>query len=404
MSAEDRIHRCLLLGLAVLAGVVLGRGHTAGDGRGAAVAAAVAPRTTPPAEEVARADLDAPIERLKGWVTRTCKAASSPSELRLCLQGLGFASRAVDPTGHALLPLLSGADPTRDLSLTAALARLPGTPSPGEPRSPPEADVAAPLALLLEAGVPMRQTLPLATGDITLGANVKTTLDRLFASPRQAAISEPSTLDLLSLATLAGLDERRATLADLTQAALSRLDRQQRAARLEQGHGTREAADLKRLAEAWRDRPGARVDLQLSAALFRAVAVLADPQLETQARRHLNALLVGYETERVVYAYLLDTAGPSSESSIRLEAVERLGRLEQALYAAHLAFRRQLQAEPAPHLAQVMRQAAHDLIEQLGVLERAKLLDAPAATESERLTLLRAAVHALRGLRTARAA
>jgi hypothetical protein len=134
------------------------------------------------------------------------------------------------------------------------------------------------------------------------------------------------------------------------------------------------------------------------------VAVLGDPQLETQARRHLNALLVGYQTERAVYDYLLDTARPSSTSSLQLEVVERLGRLEQALYAAHVAFRRQPQAEPAPHLAQVMRQAAHDLITQVRVLEQSTFLKAPAATESERLTLLRAAVHALRGLRTARAA
>jgi hypothetical protein len=145
--------------------------------------------------------------------------------------------------------------------------------------------------------------------------------------------------------------------------------------------------------------------LHWSAAVFRATAVLADSELEPQARRHLNTLLLAYPNERALYRHLLGTARHAAERTrIELDAVEHLGRLEEALYSAHLSFRRSSQRAPAATTAEVMRLAARDLIDQLQQLTPDDSEDAPSHDTEARQARLRAAVQALRGLRTARVA
>jgi hypothetical protein len=139
--------------------------------------------------------------------------------------------------------------------------------------------------------------------------------------------------------------------------------------------------------------------------VFRAVAVLAEPELEQRALRHLNALLFRHPLERDLQRQLLARARTAPERvSVRLEALEALGRLEQALYGAHLAFRREDRPGPSPRIASSMRHAAAERLEQLEGLKKDGAF-APSAEARLGLPpeeLAGAAAQALRGLRAAR--
>jgi hypothetical protein len=250
-------------------------------------------------------------------------------------------------------------------------------------------------------------TLP--AGAASLKQLVATALQE--EEPPLPARAEPSAweLDLLALATLGGENQYRERLAWVVQTSLTRLDRRQRRLAVQPGTGALSSADLTRLAQSWQEpaERAARVaDLHLAAAVFRAVAVLGEPELERQARRYLNGLLFRYQTDRVLYDHLLSaTSAPGERVPVRLDALENLGRLEQALYGAHLSFRRPDSPAPLPQTAQIMREAAHDLLGHLEQLERAGVLGiTPTDSPGASLERLRAVVHALRGLRAARVA
>jgi hypothetical protein len=144
--------------------------------------------------------------------------------------------------------------------------------------------------------------------------------------------------------------------------------------------------------------------LGLDASVFRAVAVLAEPELEQRALRHLNALLFRHELERdLEQQTLARTQAASERVAVRLEALESLGRLEQALYGAHLAFRREDRPGPSPRTASSMRRAASQLLEELEALKKDGAFDPGKARQgTPPAELARAAAHALRGLRAAR--
>jgi hypothetical protein len=263
-----------------------------------------------------------------------------------------------------------------------------------------EDEPVAVLAMLLEAGVGLDAEVELPTGVLVVKQLVEKTLAEAAVMP------EPSgwELELLSLATLAGLRQYRERLAYLTQATLTRLDRLHRNAAARAGSGEIAPTTLHAMAEDWRSltppRTRAGDDLHSSVAIFRAVAVLAEPDLEIQALRHLNALSFRYQTDRALYQYLLTTSSePAERIRIRVEALENFGRLGQAFYGAHLAFRRT--QRPDTRAATIMRQAAHDVIDQYRALAQANALEVVEASEG---SLLRSVVHALRGLRTARVA
>ena len=375
----------LLLAIGVLAGVLILRGSPT-DGR---PKPAPMPAWADTPREPTRAELDASIEQLKGWVERGHDRAGSALDLSLGLQGLGL--RGLGPGGQ---------EPN-------------APPAPGMLKILAEGKAAASLAMLLEAGVSFDRELPLEAGVVSMRQLVEAELQKSHEVSPPAREPDAWQLDLLSFATLGGLTQYRERLAQLTQRSLTHLDRQYRDANARQGTGKLDALELRQLAEAWeRQRNGGPAadqlhdELHISAAVFRAVAVLAEPELELQARRHLNTLLFRYETDRALYQHLLTASTePGQTIAVRLSAFESLGRLEQALYNAHLAFRREARPDPAPRTASVMRQAAYDLIDHWQHLRQTELFEAQHRdTPGGHSVLLRAAVHALRGLRTARIA
>jgi hypothetical protein len=135
--------------------------------------------------------------------------------------------------------------------------------------------------------------------------------------------------------------------------------------------------------------------------------VLGEPDLAQRGLRHLNALLSRYQLERDAYRKLIAQAGtPAQRAALHADALEAFGRVEQALYGAHLAFRRPDRPGPAPRTATSMRRAAHDLLEHLSALRNEAAFNAgpggPGTIDTARLA--RAAAQALRGLRAARVA
>jgi len=387
VTAEDRIHIALL--------VALGAANLAICARGP-----VEPSSTAFAEppvELSRPDLDGAIQRLERWLARERTQASPGITSELALQGLGPSADDRARPERWLARLLGTNDPATLLAMA----------SPGPDRQ----RLLTALVILLEAGVPLDRPLPGSAEKSPALTNLQQLVDRALdsAAPRAAqAALDPSELDLMSFAVLGGMKQYQGRLAEQTQQALTRLDRQQRDdARPRVGQLDR--AQLEQWAKDWRAEPGTERssdrDLRWSAAVFRATAVLADEELEPQARRQLNRLLLAYPSERALYRHLLGTARHAAERTrIELAAVEHLGRLEEALYSAHLSFRRSSQRTPAAATAEVMRLAARDLIDQLQKLTPDDPEAAPSDDTEARQARLRAAVQALRGLRTARVA
>jgi hypothetical protein len=366
LNGEDKIHcvLVLVLGISVVA-LRLGEPPAAPAQPEKPVPSAA---LLSPALEVRRSELDAPIQRLAAWVGEARTRAASPEETLLGWQALGRSGK-----------------PTEDARQLAPVFRT-------EP--------AAALSVLLEAGLPIDTAVSFDGAPAPLGEWVARELDK--PSPK-AGVPDPWQLDLLSFAMLAGITRYRTRLEHLTQASLTHLDRQMRASPARQGRELT-AADIDGLARVWR-LPGSRqeraTDLHLSQVVFRAVAVLQDPDLDTQARRHLNALLFRFRVDRALTAHLLANADAKTAASVRLSAVEELGRLEQALYNAHLAFRGSGTAAPPQRVGVAMRQIARELIDHVAALQLEGATPAQGAAQAE---LLQAAVQALRGLRTARAA
>jgi hypothetical protein len=406
-SPEDKIHRYLLLALGVLAGVALfirGQTSSSPERTRAGASASSAP------VEVSRPALDAAIAQLARWIERAPSDPRTPLEANLRLLALGRpalgladgAPRAA--LAWANLEVLSGSR-----TPPAQLAGLPES-TPADARDGVDARDGAPpatLAILLETGMALDETLPLASGPIPIRRLLELALARA-AEP--GGRRDPWLLDLLSFAVLGGVPGRRPELVRSTVAGLLQLERAERPLSRSQGDGPPAAELLDRLAaELGQRRAGAERggrELQLSAAVFRAVAVLAEPDLEQRALRHLNALLYRYQLERDVYAQLLARApDDAARAALHLDALEALGRLEQALYGAHLTFRHGDRTGPGPRTALSMRRAAGDLIEHLTALTEGSAFEkGPDPRIEAPQALMRAATQALRGLRAARGA
>jgi hypothetical protein len=388
--AEHRIHVALLLALGAANLAILVHGPFEGP-----LPEAEAARTAigEPLVEASRAEIDAGIQQLKSWLTDAEGTASGGPEQALALQGLG---PGPDDRVHPERWL------ARSLGSESAAAWL--FPAPEGPAHSDEDQrrFAAALVILLESGTPLEQQIEAPGGGLTLAVLVRRALDA-YASPVEGLKppEDPDNLDLLSLAVLGGLGEYRERLALAAQSTLRRLTLAQRAQPVPIGAGALQRQQLAELARAWQSRdgstpPGAE-DLHAGAALFRAAAVLEDRGLNALARPQLAALIARYRNDRALYRYLEARAeDASARRRLRLQALENLGRFEELLYNAHLSFRGSAEAPPAPDTARAMRLAARDLLERLSALE------APAAANDQRRELLRAAVHALRGLRTAR--
>jgi hypothetical protein len=400
-SPEDKIHRYLLLALGVVAGAALLTPNRREHAEGAADA-----RASSEPEELTRASLDAAIAELARWIERAPRPPRTPLEANLRLLALGrsgLGSGTNEP--RAALAWANLEALTASHLPAAQLAGLARDAAPDEAR---DGDPLATLAILLETGTPLADPLPLASGPLSARRLLELALPRV-ADGRPSL--DPWSLDLLSFAVLGGMTERRTELIRWTLGGLNRLDREQRALTDLQGGGEPPAKALERLGAEFRQRrsrgTGGGRELQLSAAVFRAVAVLAEPELEQRALRHLNAVLFRYQLERDVYRQLLTAAlDPAQRNAIHVSALEALGRLEQALYGAQLTFRRGDGSGPAPRTASSMRRAASDLIDHLDALKQSSVFATGAEPEGAPASeeLIRAVTHALRGLRAARVA
>jgi hypothetical protein len=393
LTSEDRIHLVLLLALGATNLAILGRGPSASPPDATPGAALAAAHTEP--TEVTSVELESAIQRLETWLasSRTRVAPGGPAAA--ALQGLG-------PSGE------DRAHPER------WLARLIGSENthrwllPAVGGAGPGVEHAAALAVLLEAGVPLTRGLSSAAAEKAPGVTLSDLVQRSLGSPEDPpephAADDPAQLDLLSLAVLGGLSQYRARLSSVTLRGLQRLEHAQRTQNAAPGAGALTAPQLEQLATAWRAEPGASsAELHWSSAVFRGTAVLGEADLDEQARRHLNSLLARYPSDRALYLYLEARApGERERRQLQLWAIENLGRFEEALYNAHLTLRSDSRGGPTGSTAQVMRFAARDLIERLEQLDASDFeLERPG---SEPGALLRAAVQALRGLRTARIA
>ncbi len=400
MTAEDKIHVALLAAIATAS---------------ASLFAVERPLSTPPPVEararvaappgdVRREELDAAISLLRDWIQDRYSRSDDPRELGLAVCALGRA--ALGPEPQQRLGRLIRAWPRELTTRAASLVPVSGAPlaAPG-PESPlGEAAPMAVLATLLEAGLPLEQRVPLEAGETTLGALVRAALE---ASPELSSNDVAGRLDLTAFAALAGMRDESAKLGQLTYESLKRLELGYREWNTARVDGGLDAASVDELGKSFREggelEPGA-AELHASAAVFRAVAVLAERDLDEPARRHLGALSYRYRIERALYGHLLAEAdGAKARARVHLTAVERLGRLEQALYQAHLLYRTEHQPQPTAELARLMRQVARDLLDHLAQARGSVLSDTPA-NAAQREPALRAAVHALRGLRTARIA
>jgi len=398
-DSEDRLHRVLVLVLGAVAGGVLLMREPASP-----VVELGQPRGTIASDAPSREALEAAIVELTRWFERTENIGHTPLAANLRLLALGRAalrpSQGADAAAQAWKNLDELARPT------TPGARPVSLPQPGAEIAEREAGATATLAILLETGAPLEEELALPSG--------RTSVRRLLelALPARAERGEeadPWALDLLSFAVLAGTPQRRDELERQTLGSLARLEREQRQLTVLMGDGAPAAGALEKLVSELRasraNGGGWSRELSLSAAVFRAVAVLAEPELEQRALRHLNALLFRQQIERDVGEQLLTRAQTARERvDVRLEAIEALGRLEQALYGAHLAFRRMDRPGPSPRTASSMRRAASELLAELDALRTSGTFapagDGSDGTRAERLA--RAAAHALRGLRAAR--
>jgi hypothetical protein len=400
IDSEDRLHRTLALLLGALAGALLLTREPAlpADATGLEPAPSARESDAPN-----RPALEAAIAELARWFEGRAPHTALDANRRL----LALGRSGLEPTpGHESAAALVWKN-LEALSRPSAPEARPASLRPGSTDlAERDASASATLAILLETGAPLDTELPLASG----AASPRQLLAIGLPTPGTRRDSaDPWTLDLLSFAVLAGMAERRTELERETLASLGRLEREQRPLTALMGDGAPAAGAFEALAgELRKRRPdggAASGGLQLGAAVFRAVAVLGEPELEQRALRHLNALLFRHPLERDLQQQLLARAQTAPERlGVRIEALEVLGRLEQALYGAHLAFRREARPGPSPRIASSMRHVAADLLEQLEALKKDGAFATPAEARAgqRQEDLAGAAAQALRGLRAAR--
>jgi hypothetical protein len=414
-TPEDAIHRYLLLAIGAAAGAIFFiREPSTGAPPRDVPERAVASAST----EATRAQLDAGVSELSRWLERTRRDPRTPIDLNVQLLALGRA--AIEPAHSPSRPVWEKLDALAAPTVAAPSAPVPaalveGT-SPGRSLNENEgkAEVVigddgalATLAILLETGTPLDHELPLPSGKVSVRHLLELTLPAL--AERRAG-RDPWALDLLAFAVLGGMTQHRSALTRQTLATLNRLEREQRRLDAVDGDGAPAQGALERVTAALAERNASENqarELQLSAALFRALAVLGEPELAQRGLRHLNALLSRYQLERDAYRKLIAKAGtPAQRAALHADALEALGRIEQALYGAHLAFRRSDRPGPAPRTATSMRRAANDLLEHLHALQSESAFDTGPASPGpiDTARLARAAAQALRGLRAARVA
>ncbi len=396
LTSEDRLHLALLIALCATNAAVLSREPSASGQRASAARAAVAA----PAEELSRGELEAAIERLRAWLERARSEALVGSEQELALRGLGPTAEDRSNPERWL---------TRWLGPEMTHAWLNGSAAAME-HVETRRELSAALVILLEAGVPPSQPVATPAGEQTPGTKLAELVQRVLdVEPPRAELTSPWQLDLLSLAVLGGLRQYHDRLARATQRELVRLDREQRTGELQPGSGDPSPEQLESLARDWRAnqaaQPRGAQQLHWSAAVFRATAVLKEEPLSAAARQHQRGLLGRYRSERALYRYLEATARDERERAlVQLAALENLGRFEEALYGAQLGFSPSAARAPGAETARVMRMAARELIDRWQGLEANELAARGLLSPRERTQLLRAAVHALRGLRAARVA
>jgi hypothetical protein len=352
------------------------------------------PVAVPPPDEAPSAEVDtgpalyvqvnATVQDLATRLGRS--VARSPLDVNLRLLALGRAALEDNPRSSRPPSATSNLD-----TLLAAPAAQPAALPAAPDSASADASGLATLAILLEAGTPLELELPLSTGPTPLGHLLELGVTQLGAHPRVDALS----IDLLSFAVLAGMKERRDDLGRLMRQALTRLEQEHHALVTAQGSTQPRPAEPRDAAP-----PSAPEQLRLSASLFRATAVLGDPALRQRALRHLSTLLYRYQADRDAYrASLARASDARAKGEIHLRALESLGRLEEALFGAHIAFRNGERPGPAPRTAASMKRVARDLLEHYEAVRATLPPDADLPTP-----VLRALTHALRGLRAARVA
>jgi hypothetical protein len=261
------------------------------------------------------------------------------------------------------------------------------------------------MTLLLES----RAVDPTRPEAEAFAAAVRDELSRAAPDRAITASVDPARLDLMALASVAGVHHDRAALGDELQSALRHLEGEYRALLAHRGQGRPSRAELAELARSWDAARGLHArgawSVQQSAVVFRAAAALAEPDLDAQVRAHLSSLFFRQELDRRLYAHLLSGPPPAArEREIRSDAAEVLGRLLQALYNAHLAVRSSQRPDPTPLLTRAMQGATANLLDHLrwlgwiGSSGPPAVATAPLDDPSQR----RAATQALRGLRIAR--
>ncbi len=399
--AEDKTHLLFLLVIGAAAGALL---LSREPSQGAHDTHAAVARGASAAEEATRPEIETAITDLARWLERTRREARPPPDLNVQLLALG---RGAIESGDAASNASRVWEKLDALAAPAAAARPASLPATVAEGHIDDGGALATLAILLETGTPLDHELPLPSGKVTVRHLLELTLPAL--AERRATL-DPWALDLLAFAVLGGMSQHRPELARLTLANLTRLERDQHRPGAVDGNSAPAPGGPERV----RAELGARGagksrarELQLSASVFRALAVLAEPDLTQRGLRHLNALLVRYPLEREAYRQLVAQAPTAAQrAAVQADAIETLGRMEQALYGAHLAFRRPDRHGPAPRTATIMRRAANDALEHLGALQLASAADTASggASAVDTARLARAAAQALRGLRAARIA
>jgi hypothetical protein len=391
-ASEDRTHRYVLVLACAAAAAVLLRPIDPSERLPGTSGLGQASRAGSPPPDVALDELQAAIGRLERWVTASYEQAQNPFERVLGVQGLGRSKANLEH--QALVACLRDWSPARAADHAA----------------PPRPSALAAAAILLEAGVAPTERLTTGDGELRLQELVQQALDGQRDAPASDDASLAWQVQLLALALANGMTQYEDELAQKSELALGRLEREYRAFDVRQADSTLDPARVRELARARRDDPSAEREresaLQLSAAVFFASGVSPHAALEGRVRRHLQALLLRHDLERAVYDVLMKESHGDQTEALRLHAFEQFGRLAQALFMAHVAWR-QTPDEPFPAgLTPVMRQTARDLLVLFDQLERLGAFERPrdATHADEHAALVNAAVHALRGLRTARAA
>lgn len=379
MTPEDKIHAGVLVATLLAAATWLpataDRGHSQ-------------PPTLAPgqpkiyAKPLNMMDLQKAITRLDATIEAQHRRGGPKDSALLELQALGYPRISRGPQ-HSRMTVL-----------------LPATDSSNS--GPSITDRATTLSVLLELGWQLSRPIPFAGDKLPLGKKVEATLAeyRLNSSTHRVDAVE---LNLRALFEMSGGPGNRQYFGDLTRAALVELTKQYRNLNALRGQGSVDPLGRHALLELKNSHPD-RTDssVALSSAALRAAAILREPELLTLALRHGNSLAFRARHEIEFFQNALaSTRSAERRHSIRLNALESLGRLGQALHAASLVAQRQTKSPPSAVLAAPMLGVAAELVRHLRS-DDLKSLGNMGSNLPPRSLL--AAVHTLRALRTAREA